>query len=61
VATIEYRINVYNEKTAPIINYYAVQGKYHPIKGLGTIEEIADELKQTVETIYDKEPSDNMI
>ena len=61
VSTIEYRINVYIEKTAPIINYYAVQGKYHPIKGLGTIQEIADELKRTVEMIYDKELKNNII
>lgn len=56
-ATIENRINVYNVKTAPIINYYAEQGKYHAIKGIGTIEEIADDLKRTVEGIYDRQPS----
>ena len=50
--TIENRINVYNEKTAPIINYYAEQGKYHAIKGIGSIEEIAEDLKRTVEGIY---------
>jgi adenylate kinase len=56
-ATIENRINVYNEKTSPIINYYAQQGKYHAIKGIGTIEEITDTLKKTVEAIWDKQPS----
>jgi len=54
--TIENRINVYNEKTAPIINYYAEQGKYHAIKGVGSIEEIAEELKETVEGFYDRKP-----
>jgi adenylate kinase len=49
--TIENRINVYNEKTAPIINYYEKQGKYYPIYGIGTVEEIAENLKQTVENI----------
>jgi len=57
VATIENRINVYNEKTRPIINYYASQGKYHAVKGIGTIEEIADDLRKTVEDIYVKQPS----
>ena len=51
VATIENRINVYNEKTAPIINYYSGQGKYHPIIGIGAIEEIAAKLKETVEKL----------
>ncbi len=47
-ATIEHRIDVYNEKTAPIINYYESQGKYYPIQGLGSIEEISENLKQAV-------------
>lgn len=50
-ATIENRINVYNEKTAPIISYYESQGKYYPIQGVGTIEEIAENLKHTVKSI----------
>lgn len=57
VTTIENRISVYNEKTAPIINYYAEQGKYHAVQGIGTIEEIAGNLRKTVESIYDKQPS----
>lgn len=57
IATIENRINVYNEKTRPIINYYAGQGKYHAVKGIGTIEEIAGDLRRTVEEIYVKQPS----
>jgi len=47
-ATIENRINVYNEKTAPLINYYAKQEKYHKIQGIGEIEEIAARLKEAV-------------
>lgn len=50
-ATIETRINVYNEKTAPIIKYYESQGKYHPIKGVGDIEEITARLRETVEKL----------
>lgn len=46
--TIEKRINIYNIKTAPLIDFYADQGKYHPIHGTGDIEEIAARLKETV-------------
>ncbi len=53
-ATIEHRIDVYNEKTLPIINYYESQGKYFPIPGVGTIEEITENLTSVVKTIYDK-------
>ncbi len=56
VATIEHRIDVYNEKTAPIISYYESQHKYYPIEGVGTIEEIAENLKHTVKSIH-KQPA----
>jgi adenylate kinase len=48
---IENRINVYNEKTAPLINFYSGQKKYKPIVGVGTIGEIATRLKAVVETL----------
>ena len=57
VATIENRINVYNQKTAPIIDYYREQGKHQPIQGIGTIKDIADNLKRTVEEYYEKQLS----
>lgn len=49
--TIENRINVYNEKTAPIISYYEKQEKFFPIQGIGAIEEIAVRLSETVEKL----------
>jgi adenylate kinase len=49
--TIEHRIDIYDHVTAPIINYYEKQGKYYPISGTGTIEEIADDLIATVNKI----------
>lgn len=50
-SVIENRINVYNEKTAPLINFYNGQGKYKAIVGVGTIGEIAARLKAVVETL----------
>jgi len=47
---IENRIEVYREKTEPIINYCREKGLYQPVNGMGTIEEIferlSDKLKQ---------------
>lgn len=54
IATIERRIDVYNEKTAPLISYYESQHKYYPIQGMGTIEEIAENLIQTIRSIKKK-------
>jgi adenylate kinase len=37
---IEKRIDEYNNKTAPLKNYYAAQKKFRGIEGVGAIEEI---------------------
>ena len=46
---IENRINVYNEKTLPLIEYYKPQGKHFGINGMGSIEDIAGRLKAVIE------------
>lgn len=50
-SVIENRINVYNEKTLPLIKYYKPQGKHFGINGMGTIEDIAGRLQGVVEKI----------
>jgi adenylate kinase len=49
VSIIENRINIYNKKTAPLIDFYNAQDKYFPIKGIGTIEEIANRLQSVID------------
>lgn len=51
IATIENRISVYESKTQPLIDYYTQLGKYHPILGVGTIEEISERLVNTVKQL----------
>lgn len=48
VLIIENRIRIYNEKTLPVTNYYRAQNKYYKINGIGSIEEIAQRLCDTV-------------
>jgi adenylate kinase len=43
-AVIENRIDVYKEKTEPIINYCAQKGIYQPVNGMGTIDDIFNRL-----------------
>ena len=50
IKIIENRILVYNEKTAPLIEFYKKQNKYHSINGMGTIEEIF----KRITTVMDK-------
>jgi adenylate kinase len=48
---IENRIQVYTQKTLPLIEYYKPQGKHSDISGMGTIEEIAARLTEVVEKL----------
>ena len=45
------RINEYNNKTAPLKDYYSAQEKLREIDGIGSIEEIAYNLNQVVDTL----------
>lgn len=40
LATIEKRINIYHEKTAPVKEYYKKEGTYYPVNGMGSVDEI---------------------
>ena len=48
---IENRIEVYNQKTAPLIQYYQNAGKYKAINGLGSIEDVTERLKSCIESL----------
>lgn len=48
---IENRINVYNQKTLPLIEYYKPQEKHFGIDGMGSIEDIAGRLQKVVDKL----------
>lgn len=50
-AVIENRIDVYREKTEPIIDYCRNKGIYSPVKGMGTIEDIFGRLSVELKKI----------
>ena len=47
-ATINNRLQEYNNKTKPVADYYAKQGKQRIVDGLGTIEDIAKRIRQAI-------------
>ncbi|MDX9852776.1 MAG: adenylate kinase [Tenuifilaceae bacterium] len=49
VSIIKNRINIYNERTKIVIDYYKAQDKYSAIKGMGSIDEIFQGLCDAVE------------
>ena len=48
---IRNRYQEYNEKTAPLIEYYEAQGKYYPVNGIGEIAEITGRLSSVIDTL----------
>jgi len=49
-AVIRRRIEEYNNKTAPVANFYKSQGKYLSVNGIGGIEEIFSEICKVADT-----------
>ena len=47
---IRNRYQEYNEKTAPLIDYYKAQGKFHAVDGIGSIAEVTERLNN----VFDK-------
>lgn len=46
---VETRISVYKEETLPIANYYKIQNKFYSINGVGSIEDIANNINRVIE------------
>ncbi|MGQ1889668.1 adenylate kinase [Thermophagus sp. OGC60D27] len=47
--TIEKRIRVYEEQTAPVIEFYKAEGSYHAILGEGAIDDIFGRISSAIE------------
>ncbi|MCC5946039.1 MAG: adenylate kinase [Bernardetiaceae bacterium] len=48
--TVKNRVKVYYENTAPVAGYYEKQGKLHEIDGIGSIQEISEQIKNTIDS-----------
>ena len=48
---IRNRIRIYNEQTAVVADYYAKQGKYVAIDGVGSVEEIFERLCEAIDKL----------
>ncbi|MDP2887760.1 MAG: adenylate kinase [Bacteroidota bacterium] len=51
VSIIENRIRIYNEKTKPLTEFYAAQNKFYKIDGMGSVEDIANRLIETISSL----------
>ena len=50
-AKIRNRYQEYNEKTAPLMEYYSNQNKFYPVNGIGSIAEITDRLSAVIDSL----------
>ena len=48
---IRNRYQEYNEKTAPLMEYYIKQNKFYPVNGIGSIAEITERLSKVIESL----------
>jgi adenylate kinase len=46
------RLEQYNDKTMPVLDYYKRQNKFHLVKGEGTQEEVFDRLSEKIDEIF---------
>jgi adenylate kinase len=49
--TIQSRLKVYHQQTAPLKQYYSEQGNHAPIKGTGNIEEISERVNDAISAV----------
>ncbi|MBO7367152.1 MAG: nucleoside monophosphate kinase, partial [Paludibacteraceae bacterium] len=52
--TIHQRIQVYETKTLPVIQFYDRQNKHHRIKGTGTMDEVFADICKAIDSVYKK-------
>ena len=48
VETIESRLEVYENETRPVIDFYVDKGLYSPVEGVGTMENITQEIVKAI-------------
>jgi adenylate kinase len=49
--TIEKRISVYEQQTAPVIDFYKKENTYQPIKGVGDIDDIFKHITDAIDAV----------
>ena len=49
---IRNRFEEYKNKTAPLIDFYTAQGKFHSVNGVGSIDEITQRLTELIDGLH---------
>ncbi len=57
---INFRMQEYKNKTAPVACFYKSLGKYHTVDGFGTISEVFGRVTRLIESVYPVESSSGL-
>lgn len=49
--TVQARLDVYNEQTAPLIDYYQKAGILHQVDGTGSVEEVTSRIRSVLDAL----------
>ena len=49
--TIKKRLNVYNNQTSPLIDWYKRENIHHHVEGLGTVEDIFARIESVIDAL----------
>lgn len=49
---IKFRLQEYENKTKPVAEFYSEKGKYFPINGVGSVDDIFGQLTKTIENTF---------
>jgi adenylate kinase len=52
---IRNRYQEYNDKTAPLMDYYTNQNKFYPVNGIGQVSEITERLSSVIDKLQPKQ------
>lgn len=55
ISIIKFRLEEYENKTAPVAKFYESLGKFYPIHGDGTMDQVKCELRSTIQSLLTKE------
>lgn len=47
--TVQARLNVYNDQTAPVLDFYQTRGCLRKLDGVGAVQEVNERLKEAIE------------
>jgi adenylate kinase len=50
-ATVRSRLEVYNRQTAPLVEYYAAQGKLKTVNGMASMDEVTQQIEEVLDRL----------